>query len=103
MPDTFDDDALAGVLGHMNRDHSADNLLIARTFSPLADPISATMVAFDSEAGQWHVTSAEGAEEVVRVPWPSGPISERRDVRREIVALYDEACRRLGVTPRPHD
>jgi hypothetical protein len=24
-------------------------------------------------------------------------------VRREIVALYDAACRRLGVEPRPHE
>ena len=36
------------------------------------------------------------------MPWPGGPITERAEVRREIVALYDEACRRLGVEPRPH-
>lgn len=103
MPASFDDDALAGVLGHMNRDHADDNLLIARAFAPLPDPVAATMVTFDAEAGQWHVTAADGAEEVVRVPWPSGPISERREVRREIVALYDEACRRLGISSRPHE
>ena len=38
----------------------------------------------------------------VTVPWLGGPISERPEVRREIVALYDEACRRLGIEPRPH-
>ena len=43
-----------------------------------------------------------GSTAEVAVPWPSGPISERREVRREIVALYDEACRRLDVEPRPH-
>ncbi|MEZ5213609.1 MAG: hypothetical protein R2692_01710 [Microbacterium sp.] len=31
MPHTFDDAALAGVLGHMNDDHTDDNLLIARS------------------------------------------------------------------------
>ena len=31
-----------------------------------------------------------------------GVLAERAEVRREIVALYDEACRRLNVTPRPH-
>lgn len=103
MPTPFDDDALAGVLGHMNRDHADDNLLIARAFSPLPDPIAATMVTFDADAGQWHVTSTDGADDLLRVPWPSGPISERREVRREIVALYDEACRRLGITPREHE
>ena len=48
-------------------------------------------------------TTADGAEDVIRVPWLGGEITERREVRREIVALYDEACARLGVTARPHD
>ncbi|RLK52086.1 DUF2470 domain-containing protein [Microbacterium telephonicum] len=103
MPHTFDDAALTGVLGHMNSDHSDDNLLIARAFSPLPDVVAADMVIFDGDAGQWHVVTADGAEDVIRVPWPGGAISERREVRREIVALYDEACARLGIPPRPHD
>ena len=102
MAHTFDDDTLTGVLGHMNDDHSDDNLLIARAFSPEVDVVASEMVTFDGEAGQWHVTRADGGDDVIRVPWPGGQISERRDVRREIVALYDEACARLGITPRPH-
>lgn len=102
MAHTFDDDTLAGVLGHMNDDHSDDNLLIARAFSPLADVVASEMLAFDGGAGQWHVTLADGTEDVIRIPWPGGEITERREVRREIVALYDEACARLGITPRPH-
>ena len=103
MPHVFDDAALAGVLGHMNNDHIDDNLLIARAFSPLADVIRAEMTTFDGDAGQWHVLTADGSEDVIRVPWPGGTITERREVRREIVALYDEACARLGITPRPHE
>ncbi|GAA3027332.1 hypothetical protein GCM10010462_12530 [Microbacterium dextranolyticum] len=103
MPHTFDDETLTGVLGHMNRDHSDDNLLIARAFSPIADVISATMTTFDGAAGQWHVITADGVEDVIQVPWPGGEIAERREVRREIVALYDAACARLGVDARPHD
>lgn len=102
MPHTFDDAALTGVRGHMNDDHADDNLLIARAFSPLPDVISSEMVTFDGAAGQWRIITADGAEDVIRVPWPGGEITERREVRREIVALYDEACARLGVTPRPH-
>ncbi|ALJ18765.1 DUF2470 domain-containing protein [Microbacterium sp. No. 7] len=102
MAHTFDDGTLRGVTGHMNNDHSDDNVLIARAFSPLADVIRAEMVTFDGEAGQWHVITADGSEDVIRVPWPGGPITERPEVRREIVALYDAACARLGVTPRPH-
>lgn len=103
MPHTFDDAALAGVLGHMNRDHADDNLLIARAFSPIADVIAASMTTFDGAAGQWHVITADGAEDVIAVPWPGGAITERHEVRREIVALYDLACARLGVPARPHD
>ncbi len=103
MPHAFDTDALTGVLGHMNSDHSDDNLLITRAFAPDVDVVAAEMLTFDGEAGQWRVTTAEGAEDVVRVAWLGGPITERREVRREIVALYDEACARLGVAPRPHD
>ncbi len=103
MPHVFDDAALRGVLGHMNNDHSDDNVLIARAFAPLADVVGAEMTTFDGDGGQWHVVTADGGEDVVHIPWPGGPITERREVRREIVALYDAACERLGVTPRPHE
>lgn len=102
MAHIFDEGTLRGVLGHMNNDHSDDNVLIARAFSPLSDVIAAEMVTLDGEVGQWRVTTADGGEDVIRVPWPGGPITERAEVRREIVALYDEACARLGVAPRPH-
>jgi hypothetical protein len=60
------------------------------------------MTGFDGDEGRWDADLADGETVEVRVPWPSGSISERPEVRREIVALYDEACRRLGVEPRPH-
>jgi hypothetical protein len=102
MTHSFDDAALAGVLGHMNVDHADDNLLIARAYSPGAEITSATMTSFDGDRGQWVAVLANGEELAVDVEWPGGPITERREVRREIVALYDESCRRLGVEPRPH-
>ncbi|WP_394279532.1 DUF2470 domain-containing protein [Microbacterium sp.] len=102
MPSEFDDAVRTAVLRHMNNDHRDDNVLIARAFGPFGDVIDATMTTFDGDGGQWHVITADGAEEVIRVPWPGGSISERPEVRREIVALYDAACARLGVEPRPH-
>lgn len=102
MPHTFDADALAGVLGHMNNDHADDNLLIARAFAPDAGVVDSEMTGFDGARGRWRITTSSGAQESLEVPWPGGEITERREVRREIVALYDEACARLGVTPRPH-
>ena len=98
----FDDDVVAAVLRHMNGDHVGDNLLIARAFSPEPDLIAATMTGFDGDGGDWLAEGADGDSVEVRVPWPGGPITERAAVRREVVALYDEACRRLGVEPREH-
>ena len=106
MTHRFDDAALTGVLGHMNGDHADDNLLISRAFAAeagvTAEIGAAAMTGFDGDRGVWEATLADGTTAEIVVPWPSGPISERREVRREIVALYDEACRRLGVEPRPH-
>jgi len=103
----FDDAALAGVLGHMNGDHGDDNLLIARAFlsdTGQGDAVvtASTMTGFDGAGGVWLATLDDGSTVEIPVPWPSGMISERPEVRREIVALYDEACRRLGTEPRPH-
>ena len=97
----FDDVVVSGVLGHMNVDHTGDNLLIVRAFGREADYTAATMTGFDGDGGEWVAERAGGAQ-TIRVPWPGGPIDERPQVRREIVALYDAACARLGVEPRPH-
>lgn len=102
MTHPFDDAALTGVLGHMNTDHPDDNLLIARAFGEDLDAVSAVMTGFDGDGGSWEVALADDSTTALSVPWPGGPITERAEVRREIVALYDEACRRLGVEPRPH-
>lgn len=102
MTHRFDDATLAGVLGHMNGDHGDDNLLIARAFAARSDIVSARMTDFDGEGGRWDAELADGETIDVRVAWPSGAITARPEVRREIVALYDESCRRLGIEPRPH-
>lgn len=106
MPHAFDESVITAVLRHMNSDHTDDNLLIVRAFGR-PDARSAQMTGFDGEGGDWAVTAAgdaasDDAVSTMRVDWPGGPISERADVRREVVALYDAACARLGVTPRPH-
>ncbi|WP_144875243.1 DUF2470 domain-containing protein [Microbacterium sp. 1.5R] len=104
MPHTFDADIIAAVLRHMNGDHADDNALIARAFSDDGEDeiTGATMTGFDGDGGTWSVTRGGTASEL-RVAWPGGPITERHAVRREVVAIYDLACARLGVEPRPHD
>lgn len=102
MTHRFDEAALAGVLGHMNEDHRDDNLLIVRAFGE-PGALAAAMRSFDGSGGSWVATREDGSTHDVRVTWLGGPITERREVRREIVALYDAACAHLGVEPRPHD
>lgn len=103
MPHIFDSDVVTAILRHMNGDHSEDNLLIARAFAAASDlPVTdAVMTGLDGEGGIWEITRGETREEL-RVPWPGGAIDERPAVRREVVALYDAACAKLGVEPRPH-
>jgi len=96
----FAPEVVAAVLHHMNDDHSPDNLLIVRAFAE-TEPDEARMVALDHVSGTWRYTVA-GEEAELRLPW-SHELSERPEIRREIVALYDAACAKLGVEPRPHE
>ncbi|MDN3496803.1 DUF2470 domain-containing protein [Planococcus sp. APC 4015] len=102
MAHIFDDSVRTAVLGHMNGDHGDDNLLISRAFGADPEVVAASMTDFDGDGGRWHAESADGTPVTIIVPWLGGPIAERAEVRREIVALYDEACALLGVEPRPH-
>lgn len=102
MPHSFEPSVVEAVLRHMNDDHVDDNVLIVRAFGASTDAASAVMTSFDGDGGEWDAVGPGGAVEHVRVPWPGGPIAERPAVRREIVALYDAACARLGVEARPH-
>ena len=43
--------------------------------------------------------TVEGRPVTVRVPW-SKPLTERPEIRLEVVRMYTEACAILGVTPR---
>jgi hypothetical protein len=97
---TFSPDIVDAILRHMNGDHADDNLLIARAF---VDPgaTESTMVGLDGDGGFWDVTAGEETTRA-SVAWPAGAITERAEVRREIVALYDEACAVLGIEPRAH-
>jgi heme oxygenase len=94
----FDQTVIAAVTGHMNGDHPEDNLLIARAFGRPGATAS-TMTGLDESAGVWRVVDAEGEHEL-SIAWPGGPIAERPQIRREVVALYKTACEKLGLAPR---
>lgn len=83
----------------MNGDHLDDSLLISRAFgSPAAD--SASMIGLDENGGSFEYSVGDELSELT-VPW-TAPISERAEIRREVVVLYERACAVLGVEPRPH-
>lgn len=102
---SFDAAIVTAVLHHMNDDHAADNVLIARAFGQ-RDATTARMTHVDGLTGHWIYgvgdDDAATVEHPLSVAW-SQPISERAEIRREIVALYDRACATLGIEPRPHD
>ncbi len=94
----FDATVVSAVIEHMNGDHNEDNLLIARAFGH-PEATASSMTGLDATAGVWSVTDGGSAHEL-RVDWPAGRITERPEIRREVVALYRAACEKLGVTPR---
>lgn len=97
---TFDAQTVTAVLEHMKEDHPDDNLLIARAFGDRAAD-SAVMTGLDGSAGVWGYT-VDGETRELSVPW-SRTISERPQIRHEVVVVYDTACAKLGIDPRPHD
>lgn len=91
------DDAVQAILAHMNDDHGEDSLLIVRA-NGQPDATSARMEGFDQQAGRWTAT-VEGADVPVEVAWPEA-LTDRKSVRAQIVRLYDDALRDLGLPPR---
>ncbi|MGO2139754.1 MAG: biliverdin-producing heme oxygenase [Leucobacter sp.] len=94
----FDAAVISAVTSHMNDDHVGDSLLIAKAFG-FPEATASKMVGLDEHAGMWRVTDAEG-EHDLRVEWPTSPITERPQVRRQVVELYKAACAKLGVPAR---
>ncbi|MDD6791207.1 MAG: DUF2470 domain-containing protein, partial [Thermobifida fusca] len=86
------------VTQHMNDDHPDDTLLIVRAFGGYPEATAARMTGLDGTAGEYSAT-VDGREVAVRIPW-SQPLTERAQIRTEVVRLYREACARLGVAPR---
>ncbi|MCU1688828.1 MAG: hypothetical protein JWN20_756 [Jatrophihabitantaceae bacterium] len=96
---SFPAEVVAAISHHMNDDHGADSLLIVRALGGIADADSALMTDMDGDGADFEAVLASGTV-AVRVPW-RWPLTERAQVRPEIVWMYQESCRVLGVTPRP--
>ncbi|MFY7066832.1 DUF2470 domain-containing protein [Nocardiopsis changdeensis] len=100
MSGPFSPEVVTAVTAHMNGDHPEDTLLICRALGGHPDATGARMTGLDGEAGEYAVTVG-GTEHTVRIPW-AHPLTERPQIRQEVVRMYQEACEKLGVTPRGH-
>lgn len=95
---TFAPDVVAAVLRHMNNDHTADNLDIVRA---LVDPDAARveMAYLNDRASIWLYTTAhEGQDpewQEAVLPW-SQRLTERAQIRREVVELHERAVAQLA-------
>ena len=96
----FDESVVAAVVRHMNEDHADDTLLIVRALGGLDGAASARMMTWDADGGDY-LAVVDDVETSVRIPW-SHRLTERAEVRAEVVAMYERACEALGLEPRPH-
>ncbi|GIU85865.1 MAG: hypothetical protein KatS3mg009_0380 [Acidimicrobiia bacterium] len=92
--DVFTPDAVEAIRAHMNADHAHDNLVICRAHgAPGAR--RAELRTVDASGLTFAATTGDGTV-VVHVPWPS-PVTSRRQVRTEVVRVYEDARVRLGL------
>lgn len=84
----FASDVVDAVLRHMNADHNGDSLTIVRA-NGAQSATEAVMTGFDSETASWRVTEPDG-QRILTLRW-SRRITERPEIRQEIVALHDAA------------
>ena len=82
----------------MNIDHAEDSVLICRSLGGQPQATSVHMTGMDEHGIDFGATVGE-AEVAIRLPW-SQTLSERAQVRVEVVRMYQEACAALGIEPR---
>lgn len=97
-PNRFPQSDADAVVGHMNRDHTGDALLIAQAFGGVAAATAAHTLDVDKD-GIVIEAVVDGAPVAVRVPW-SERLEERPQLRPEIAGLYRRACAELGIPAR---
>lgn len=89
----FGADAVAAICRHMNEDHAEDTLVICRGAGGRPEASAARMTGLDGDGGDYTVT-VDGGEEPLRIPW-ARRLSERAEVRPEVVRLFSESQKLL--------
>jgi hypothetical protein len=105
-PSPFSPDVVAAIARHMNDDHAEDNVTICRGLGGQPGTLAATMTGMTPDGIVFAATvegpDHGGTDQVeVMVPW-GAPITERAQVRTEVVRMHTEASAALGLPAREH-
>jgi hypothetical protein len=103
-PSPFSADVVAAIARHMNDDHAEDNVTICRGPGGQPGTTAATMTGMTPDGIVFAATiDGEAGEDQVEVVVPWGePITERAQVRTEVVRMHTEASAALGLPAREH-
>ncbi|RRR99169.1 biliverdin-producing heme oxygenase [Glycomyces terrestris] len=85
----FEPKVVAAICHHMNHDHADDTLVICRGAGGQPRAHAARMTGFDGEGADFAAAVGE-TEVAIRVDW-ARPLSERAEVRPEIVRIFTES------------
>ena len=98
--DPFSPAVIEAITRHMNIDHAADSLLICRTLGGQPEATAVTMTGLDP-CGVTFLVERPGGPVTTSVAW-SEPITERAQVRAEVVRMFHEACAAAGIAVEAH-
>jgi hypothetical protein len=91
----FTPDVVDAIRRHMNDDHPDDCLRMVQGLGGVVDATAATMADLDADRA-WFVATTPDGEVEVELPW-AHHLTERGQVRTEVVRMHEEACRALGI------
>lgn len=99
-PSPFSPEVVAAVARHMNDDHAEDNATICQGLGGQPETTAAVMTGMGPEGLELEATVG-GRPVPVVVAW-SAPITERSQVRAEVVRMHTEASVALGRPVNGH-
>lgn len=91
----FSSDVIEAVCSHMRGDHGKDTLVMCQGVGGHPKATEAEMISLDGIGGDYRISVPEG-EKTIRIPW-ARPLTERAEIRPEVVRIYQESCRTLGL------
>jgi putative heme iron utilization protein len=90
----FAPEVVDAICRHMNGDHADDCLRMVQGLGGV-DATAATMTGLDADTAWFSATTTAGAVDVA-LPW-SERLTERGQVRTQVVRMHEQACRNLGL------